>query len=173
MRGNPTILDPFGSSSETALSPSPRGAIPTRLTIPFAFRIHSADCRLLGLETSTRHPGLVNPRYSAFTTVTVDFPHCREQFKIPRFAVDRSTPACCSSGWKPKRVLANSTSSILVVGRLTNRRVPSPTKFIDHPSDRYTLLQQRSPGTAFFVSKRLPLQMPLTRYTKFANFPQI
>jgi hypothetical protein len=40
--------------SETALSPSPRGLIPIRISILFAFRIHSADCLLLGLDTSTK-----------------------------------------------------------------------------------------------------------------------
>jgi hypothetical protein len=88
-----------------------------RLTIPRAFRIHSADCLLLGLDTNTKLSRAVNTRYSAFTTVTVDFPHCREQFKIPRFAADRSTSACRSSGRNPNRVLANSTSSIRVFGR--------------------------------------------------------
>jgi hypothetical protein len=117
MRGNPTILDPFASISDTALSPSPRGLTPIRNSILFAFRIHSADCLLLGLDTSTRLSGTVNTRYSAFATVTVDFPHCREQFKIPRFAVDRSTSACRPSGRNPSRVRANSTSSILVFGR--------------------------------------------------------
>jgi hypothetical protein len=117
MRGNPTILDPFGISNETALSPSPRGLIPIRASILFAFRIHSADCRLLGLDTSTKLSGTEKTRYSAFATVTVDFPHCREQFKIPRFAVDRSTSACRSSGRNPSRVLANSTSSIRVFER--------------------------------------------------------
>jgi hypothetical protein len=87
---------------------------------------------LLGLATSTRLSGTVKTRYSAFAAVTVDFPHCREQFKIPRFAVDRSTSACRASGWKHKRVLANSTSSIRVFGRLITRRVPSPTKVIWH-----------------------------------------
>jgi hypothetical protein len=105
-----------------------------RISMRFAFRIHSADCRLLGLDTSTKLSRTENTRYSAFATVTVDFPHCREQFKIPRFAVDRSTSACRSSGLNPSRVLANSTSSILVFGRLITCRVPSPTKLIGTPS---------------------------------------
>ena len=51
--GSPTIRDPFGSSSELALSPSPRGVIPSRRQHPRAFRKNSALCRSHGLATST------------------------------------------------------------------------------------------------------------------------
>ena len=51
--GSPTIRDPFGSASEFSLSPSPSGLIPSRRSIPAAFRINSPLCRRHGLATST------------------------------------------------------------------------------------------------------------------------
>ena len=65
-RGSSTILDPLGSSNETALSASLLGLIPIRISMRFAFRIHSADCRLLGLDTSTKLSRTENTRYRAF-----------------------------------------------------------------------------------------------------------
>ncbi len=108
--GSPTIRDPFPNASEISLSPSPRTFIPSFPASPSAFRIHSALCRAVGLATSTRLPGSVHALCTAFTADTVDFPHCRVQFKIPRFAFDRSTSACCLSGSNPSR-LANAIMS--------------------------------------------------------------
>ena len=85
-----------------------------------AFRKNSALCRSQGLATSTKDPGRVNARCTAFAAATVDFPHCREQFRIPRFAVDRSTSICFASGANPSRVSAKlpASSSASAAGRV-------------------------------------------------------
>jgi len=109
--GSPTILDPFGKTSEIALLPSPFTGNPSAATISAAFRTNSPDCRYVGLATSTRLFGQVNARCTAFAAAIVDLPHCRVQLRMPRFASDRSTSACFSSGSIPSRVRANSTAS--------------------------------------------------------------
>jgi hypothetical protein len=116
------------------LSPSPRGTIPMRRTIPDALRKNSALCRSPGLANRIRLPGRQKARWTALAAATVDFPHCREQFKIPRRAVEASTAACRSSGKKPSRVRAN---------RGYNRRwlllgSPSPTLQIDRHQITHT-----------------------------------
>ena len=81
--GSPTIRDPFGSTSEISLSPSPSRLIPSIGTMSAAFRTNSPDCRYDGLATSTRLFGRVNARCTAFAAAIVDLPHCRVQFRIP------------------------------------------------------------------------------------------
>ena len=126
LAGNPTILDPFGSSSESLLYPSLRGRISRLSTIPSAFLIHSPLCRSPGLATSTVHFATVNARWTAFAAATVDFPHCRVQFRIPRFAFDRSISRCDSSASSPRRVLANSTASMMEAGARFFNRLGQP-----------------------------------------------
>ncbi len=57
--GSPTMRDPFGNSSEIALSPSPLAFRPSCPIISAAFRTNSALCCAVGLDTSTRLPGLL------------------------------------------------------------------------------------------------------------------
>ena len=129
--GSPTIRDPFGNASDILLSPSPRGVIPSRFTNSAVFRKNSALCRSEGLATSTSDPAREYARCTAFAAATVDLPHCREQFKIPRFASDRSTSACRSSGSNSKRVRANSTASKTSWLALTSRFfVRTPPKYV-------------------------------------------
>jgi len=62
--------------------------------------------------------------------VTVDFPHCRVQFTIPR-RPPRSTSACFSSGSNRSRSRANVTAS--TVSAAFFRTVPSRTRiFLPH-----------------------------------------
>ena len=77
---------PLGNSNEIALSPSPRASIPNRATISAAFRTSSALCLSDGLAARIKLFGLVYARCTAIAAAMVDFPHCRVQFKIPRFA---------------------------------------------------------------------------------------
>jgi hypothetical protein len=123
--GSPTILDRFGSSSESLFLPSRRMGTSMWISMSSAFCSHSPLCRSPGLATSTRHFGTVNARCSAFATDTVDFPHCRVQFKIPRLDVDRSTAHCGSSGSSPNRPRANSTASGADAGTCAFSGVPA------------------------------------------------
>jgi hypothetical protein len=120
------VLDPFGSSNESLLYPSPTGRISRLSTIPSAFLINSPLCRSPGLATITVHFATVNARWTAFAAATVDFPHCRVQFRIPRFALDRSISLCGSSASSPRRVLANSTASMMEAGARFFNRLGQP-----------------------------------------------
>ena len=60
--GTDTIRDPFGSSREIELYPSPRGLMPSRLRNIEAFLMNSPVCRSPGPTTNTRHSGLVHAR---------------------------------------------------------------------------------------------------------------
>jgi hypothetical protein len=73
--------------------------------------MNSAGCFSVGPATITRLPGRVTSLWTTFAAITVVFPHCREQFKMPRFASDRRISSCFSSGSNLRRVRANSTMS--------------------------------------------------------------
>ena len=109
------------AAAEVSLSPSPRGRIPS---IAHHLRTPSAPtpplCRSVGLATSTRLFSRVYARCNAFAAAIVDFPHCRVQFRIPRFASDRKTSIWRSSGSNRNRFRANSTASI--TSRASGRR---------------------------------------------------
>ena len=87
----------FFARAECRPFPSPFGVTRKALTNVAAFRSHSADCRSEGLATSTRLPGCVHARCTAFAADTVDFPHWREHNRIPRFETESSTRACFAS----------------------------------------------------------------------------
>src|SRR5579884_2072737 len=110
--GSPTIRLPFGSRNDSELYPSPRIASFRASRSSSVFRINAPVCRSLGLATSTRHLGSVNARCTAFAETTVDFPHCREQFKIPRFAVESRTMRCRSSATNPSFTRTHSETAI-------------------------------------------------------------
>src|ERR1017187_4118217 len=99
--GSPTMRDPLGSASEISLSPSPVGRIFSLRTNPAAFFRNSPLCLALGLTTSVRLPLSVNAWWTALAAVIVDFPHCREQFRIPRLLRVPNTRACKASAPSP------------------------------------------------------------------------
>lgn len=94
--GSPTIREPFGNCNDSSLSPSPFRFTPSRRASPAVFRRNSPLCRALGLCST------------AFTAVTVDLPHCRVQFRIPRLAPLLSTRSCHASGSNPSRTAAGA-----------------------------------------------------------------
>ncbi len=77
----------------------------------FSLRTNSPLCRALGFTTSVRLPAAVHAWCTAFTVVTVDFPHCRAQLSSPCFVALESTCACASSGLNPRASLAQSEAS--------------------------------------------------------------
>ncbi len=93
--------------------------------IPLAFITISALCASVGLATTTRLPGRVIARCTAFTAAIVDFPHCREQFKIPSLASDARNAHCFASGSIPSRSRANATTPFSA-GKTTPPATPSP-----------------------------------------------
>src|SRR6266566_2000927 len=108
--GSPTIRDPFGNAIEISFAPSPRTLIPSRLTNSSALRTNSPLCLALGDSTSIRLSGWQYARCTAFAAATVDLPHCRVQFTMPR-RPPRSTNSCKGFGSKPSRCRVNSTIS--------------------------------------------------------------
>src|SRR5437667_3945294 len=108
--GSPTIRDRFGNAIEISFVPSPRTLIPSRLTNSSALRINSPLCLSLGASTSIRLSGRQYARCTAFAAATVDLPHCRVQFTMPR-RPPRSTDSCSGFGSKPSRCRVNSTIS--------------------------------------------------------------
>ncbi len=128
--GSPTIRDPFGSASDISLSPSPFGRIFSLRTNPAAFRRNSPLCRALGLTTSVRLPASVYAWCTAFAAVIVDFPHCREQFRIPRLPAALPAPAPAS-------------------GRPPVPGAPAPIP--RHPADAAVLLRLLAASARWFV----------------------
>ena len=56
----------------------------------------------------------------------VDLPHCRQQFRIPRFVRVRSTRSCIGSSARPRRVALISTSAFILPDRSPD--APRPTR---------------------------------------------
>src|ERR1035441_5748199 len=108
--GSPTIRDPFGIASDISLSPSPFTPIFSMRTNAEAFRRNSPLCLALGLTTSVRLPASVCAWCTALAAVTVDFPHCREQFSTPRLFPVHNTRACTGSTASPSRSLTHSAA---------------------------------------------------------------
>jgi hypothetical protein len=126
---------PFGNNTLTGLSPSPRASTPNARTKSFVLRRNSRLCRSVGVATRTSDPGTVYARCTAFAAVTVDLPHCREQFKIPRLAEELRTAACLGSGWKDKRSRAKSAGAQtrLAAGTFTTGRGASRNVLKEKP----------------------------------------
>jgi hypothetical protein len=95
--------DPHPALSASPAHPAVPSPAPPVSAIPRATRNwpRSSDCLSDGLAISTRLSGRVCARGTAFAAAIVDFPHCREQFRIPRFAPDRYTSACRASRSSP------------------------------------------------------------------------
>ncbi len=96
------------------------------------------------------------PHRAPFAAATVDFPHCREQFRMPRFASDSSTAACTSSGANPRLALANSAApGMTLVLTLAGFRISATFHTTDpyHKPPKFQPLPQvsRSFSAAVFI----------------------
>src|SRR6266540_52944 len=76
--GNPRIRDPFGSTRESACTPSVFLTIPSFPKNRETFVKNSPLCRALGLTTTISDPGSTHARCTALLANAVDFP------KLPR-----------------------------------------------------------------------------------------
>src|ERR1039457_3585226 len=70
----------------------------------YTLSLHDAlpICLALGLTTSVRLPPSVYAWWTALAAVIVDFPHCREQFRIPRLLSVPNTRAWSASAPSPR-----------------------------------------------------------------------
>ena len=82
-----------------------------RCANPSALRTNSPLCHPLGLTTSVRLSPTVYAWCTAFAAVTLDLPHCRVQFRIPRWLSEASRRSCAASGSKPSFSLTQSAAS--------------------------------------------------------------
>ena len=157
---NPTIRLAFGSNNDIG---RPLTGMPNRRTNPAAFRKNSALWRSEGLATKTRLPGSLHARCTALAAVTVDFPHCRVQFKIPRLATESRTARCFSFGSNPSFSRANADTLVSLRASFDRpalfsgavfRKVHHATRYKYHPARPVSLFP--IPGSTHNFLRKFP-----------------
>ena len=96
--------------------PSPRGLMFRRRTNSSVFLRNSALWRSPGLATRTRLSGFEWAVWRALMAATVDFPHWRVQFRMPRLAVLSRTSVWRGSGSKSSCSRAKDTMPAGICG---------------------------------------------------------